>query len=306
VRTSVVIETWNAVLDGPGCLARSLDLLGAQHPAPDEVILVDGGTGCSASLREVAAARLPGATWVEASGAGYYDQKNAGARHASGHAIVFLDSDVVAGPHWLSSITDALAQGASVVTGMTRYEEGRLWRLFTLSVFGAQQVGRRRRVGSFIANNVGFRADVWRASGGFRAGGRVGACAQLSADLRAAGYEIVVEPKALCRHRLDASPRALIRLQTRFGFSAWKARRNHAGLPGSRLAHLGPASPFLLSAGWLAKDLARLPRASRVLGVPVLLVPLYAVGLAVIRLITLWAMMVALVRPSHYPRRFGW
>ena len=84
----------------------------AQRIAPDEVILVDGARAWSRELRAVAAAELPEARWVDAPGATYYEQKNAGAAAATGDAILFVDSDVTAEPGWLDVIVARLQGGA--------------------------------------------------------------------------------------------------------------------------------------------------------------------------------------------------
>lgn len=306
MRTSLVIETFNAADDGPDSLADTLACVRAQRRRPDEVLVVDGATPASPGLRRAAAASYPEARWIDAPAAGYYQQKNAGAAAATGDAIVFLDSDISVGADWLERLLATLEAGAAVVSGSTAYEEAPLSRLFTLSVFADYLIDGPGPVRLLIANNFAARADVWRACGGFPEVGRRGGCTLLAASLRRAGHDVICEPAAVARHRLDATPRHLLSLQLQFGYSAWVSRRRDPSLPGGRLAHLGPASPFLLAGGWLVKDLLRLPRAARRLGIRAAALPLYAAGLAGIRLVTLSSMLVALLRPGFFARRYGW
>jgi glycosyltransferase involved in cell wall biosynthesis len=88
---SVVVPTYNRA----PVLARCLDALAAQDPAPDEVVVVDDGS--TDGTRAVLAER----GWVRAvhqPNGGRAAAKNAGVAAARGDVVLFIDDDVMATP----------------------------------------------------------------------------------------------------------------------------------------------------------------------------------------------------------------
>jgi glycosyltransferase involved in cell wall biosynthesis len=88
---SVVVPTYNRA----PILARCLDALAAQDPAPDEVVVVDDG-----SIDDTPAV-VESHDWVKAvrqENAGRAAAKNAGVDAARGDVVLFLDDDVIATP----------------------------------------------------------------------------------------------------------------------------------------------------------------------------------------------------------------
>lgn len=88
---SVVIPSYNRA----PVLARCLDALAAQDPAPDEVVVVDDGStdGTPAVLSERAWVRS-----VRRENGGRAQAKNTGVAAARGDVVLFLDDDVIATP----------------------------------------------------------------------------------------------------------------------------------------------------------------------------------------------------------------
>jgi len=101
-------------------------------------------------------------------GATYCQQKNAGARVAGGEIVIFLDSDVIPEPGWLSSMLNAFADpGVSVVVGNTYVDSGS--DVYSKSMALTWMFPMRDPVGGlsvskwFYANNVAFRRETFLA-----------------------------------------------------------------------------------------------------------------------------------------------
>jgi hypothetical protein len=95
----------------------------------------------------------------------YYELKNAGAKETTGDVIVFLDSDVIPEPGWLSSLIEPLAnQSVGVVAGNSYLEpQGFYGKTFALAWFFPLRATEARvePARKFFANNVAFRREVF-------------------------------------------------------------------------------------------------------------------------------------------------
>jgi glycosyltransferase involved in cell wall biosynthesis len=89
---SIVVPTYNRA----PVLARCLDALRSQDPAPDEIVVVDDG-----STDETQAVLVERSEWVRAvaqENGGRAAAKNAGVAAATGDVVLFMDDDVIATP----------------------------------------------------------------------------------------------------------------------------------------------------------------------------------------------------------------
>jgi glycosyltransferase involved in cell wall biosynthesis len=113
VEYSVVIPARDAALT----LARVLDALARQEPAPAEVIVVDdGSTDDTARIAEERGARV-----ISPVGRGFAGgARNAGWEQARGEIVVFLDADVVPSPGWGEGIARALREFPGALVGCAR------------------------------------------------------------------------------------------------------------------------------------------------------------------------------------------
>lgn len=85
----------------PQSLRRCLSAVAADASRPEEVVVVDNSAGDEATR---ATAIEFGAQYVVEPVAGAARARNAGARHAGGEVIAFLDDDVVPRPGWLPAL----------------------------------------------------------------------------------------------------------------------------------------------------------------------------------------------------------
>jgi Glycosyl transferase family 2 len=95
----------------------------------------------------------------------YYELKNAGATETAGDVIVFLDSDVIPEPGWLSSLIEPFAdESIGVVAGNSYLEpQGFYGKTFALAWFFPLRATEARvePARKFFANNVAFRREVF-------------------------------------------------------------------------------------------------------------------------------------------------
>jgi hypothetical protein len=230
---SVVIEWDNVRLSELDRARRMLSTLAAEaarvHEAPDwatpeetaflsDVVLpldvlvtFDSTEFTEAELREVVDACLPaGATavalrTVPVPGGRYYALKNAGAQASSGEYIIFLDSDAVPEPGWLSGMLTAFADPDRRVVGGNTYIEptGIYGKTFALAWFFQPRLpdGPPVPVTNFLANNVGFHRGSFLPDGfDLEEGLSKGACQRLSRRLIESGTGIWRAPRAHCSH----------------------------------------------------------------------------------------------------------
>jgi rSAM/selenodomain-associated transferase 2 len=224
-RVSVVVPAWNEAERLP----RLLDALERCHPAPHEVIVVDGGSRDSTADLARRRARL-----IEAE-RGRASQQNAGAREASGEVLWFLHADCAPPPSAVEEIRGAIAQGAPGGCFQIAFlaEERTLHPLVPWIERG---INTRTRVTRRGTGDQGLfvRREVFRDVGGFPPWPLFEDVA-LAAGLSRAGHP------AVCRGPLETSPRRWLR---------HGVARTMALMWGLRLAYLAGASPESLASRW--------------------------------------------------------
>ena len=87
----------------PGQLARALESLLAQYPAPAEVIVIDNAPGDPAAAVLIAD-RFPGVRYLREPVPGLDFARNRALHAAVGDVVAFLDDDAVAGPGWCEAL----------------------------------------------------------------------------------------------------------------------------------------------------------------------------------------------------------
>jgi hypothetical protein len=119
-QVSVVIPTWNR----RDLLERALDDLGRQTRAPNEILVVDNGSGDGSAL--VAAQR--GARVLEMGwNAGFSRAVNRGVRESRHEWVAILNNDVQLESNWLERLLGAATEwGAWFATGKILRGDGRL------------------------------------------------------------------------------------------------------------------------------------------------------------------------------------
>lgn len=131
--------------------------------------------------------------------------RNIGIAAARGDIICFTDADCTPAPDWLARLTEPLNSGAAqVVGGGILFDTGNYWILCDhISWFylflAAAPPGERPHLPSL---NLGVRREVIQAAGLFdeRYGGAAGEDTEWTLRMRARGYSLNFEPRALVTH----------------------------------------------------------------------------------------------------------
>jgi len=220
-----------------------------------ELLLVDNGS--TDDTREVAAAlvaaRPARARVVVEPSPGLSAARNLGVRSARGESIAFLDDDATPAPGWLDAYERALARPGVLAAGgpidpdFAAPPPGWLDTDFLpyLSAWDRGPEPHRLAYAELPrGTNMAFRREAFERCGGFdpRLGRRdrsLRSCEEIELCLRIerAGGEVVYEPGARVRHRVETarlSPRWLLDRFAAQGFSEAIVEWKHFGLAGLR------------------------------------------------------------------------
>jgi len=250
-------------------IGRCLDGLRRQTSAPLDLIVADDGS--TDGTPDEVAARFPGVRVLRLPHRGSAAARIAAIAAARGERIAFLDADCVPDPGWV----DAARKGEGIVMGRVRSEPTFRARLVALLDFGEFLGESVLELRNFALLNVAGPAELFRSiplPDVPHSHDRLWA-----ARLAREGHRIRYEPLQSVLHapRLDAFWRRRASYARRF----IAARRADPALPGGRLLRLGPLAAPLLAGGRLWRDLGRLVRSRRALGIGPGL-PVYAAALA--------------------------
>ena len=221
-RVTLVVEWENIrVADADRCRAMLAALVGQIEAFPRELIAAgkdfeilvtfDDGSFSEAELRRFVAEAMPRVPtrvelrYLAGPGDGYYELKNLGVRCASGRFVVFLDSDVIPEPGWLSRLLASFDDPrVDVVCGNCYLETGDLVsKALALGWFFPLRETGERLVAQdwFFANNVAFRRElVARFPFETVEGSSRGSCQLLSRRLKSEGRGIFVNTAARVSH----------------------------------------------------------------------------------------------------------
>jgi glycosyltransferase involved in cell wall biosynthesis len=113
----VKVSLVTTVLNADGHVADFLESVAAQSRAPDEIVVVDGGStdGTLETLRS-----SPGITLIEEAGAGIARGRNVAIAATTHDVIAVSDADCLLEPDWLERLMVPLEAGADVAMGAYR------------------------------------------------------------------------------------------------------------------------------------------------------------------------------------------
>lgn len=152
------------VKDAVPHVGEFLASVAAQTRAPDEVIVVDGGS-TDGTLEILGSA--PGTTLIEEPGANIARGRNVAVRAAAHDAIAVSDADCVLEPTWLERLIEPLERGADVSMGTYRP----LARTFFEECAAAVSIRDPEEVreDTFLpsARSVAFRREAFERAGGY-------------------------------------------------------------------------------------------------------------------------------------------
>lgn len=278
-------------------IGRCLDALRAQVRKGVEVIVADDGS--TDATARVVAERFPEVRVLRLPHRGSAAARAAAIAEARAPRIAFLDADCVPDPGWI----DAALRGDGIVMGRVRPEPTFRARLLHLLDFGEFLDATPHDLRNFALLNVAGPADLFRRvplPDVAHSHDRL-----WSSRLVRAGHAIRYDPAQAVLHAPSLAPRALFRRHVSYARRFVAVRRIDPAFPGGRLLRLGPFAAPLLAAGRLWRDLQRLLRARRALGIGLSL-PAYAAALAAFRALDVFVFARETVRrQGSSPERQG-
>lgn len=234
---SVVVAVLNASRTLPACLDALLRL----EPAPQEIILVDNGSGDgSLDILQTFAEQHPARTIhvLQEARRGAAAARNTGIRAATAEVVAFTDADCAPDAAWLRYLTRPLADP---VVGAVAGRVLAAPASSTLELFSAlytlhlpDRPARHRRwtpwEGGFPTANLGVRRSLLERLAGFDEELKIyGEDYDLCARLYALGSEIAYVPEAWVAHHHRTTLRSMLRQTFGFGRAHPNLLRRHAG-----------------------------------------------------------------------------
>lgn len=213
------ISLISTLLNEASGLKEMLDAVDGQTRAPDEIVIVDGGStdGSLEILRTWARGR-PEIRIESRRGANISAGRNAAIRLATGDVIAVTDFGCTLEPGWLEALAVGFEQaGAGVVMGFyTPDPRSRFERIVAcLNLPDASEVDPARFMPS--SRSVAFRKTVWEEAGGYPEWLAIGEDMYFNFRVLETGARRVFAPDALVRWRLRPDLRSTLRQYFRYG-----------------------------------------------------------------------------------------
>jgi glycosyltransferase involved in cell wall biosynthesis len=270
VQLSIIVPTFNEVRRVPRCL----EALRPACAAGMEVIVADDGS--TDGTAGVVAERFPEVRLMRLEHRGSAAARAAALAEAGAPRIAFLDADCTPDPGWV----DAARAGQGIVMGRIRPEPTFRARMTALLQFGEFLGAEPLDLENFALLNVAGPAAAFRSIALPLV--RHGHDRLWSHALARSGHAIRYDPAQSVLHAPELTLRLLVNRQTSYARRFVAVRRVDHELPGGRLVRFGPVAAPIFAVGRLLRDVPRLFRARRAIGIGMSL-PAYVAGAAVLR-----------------------
>jgi glycosyltransferase involved in cell wall biosynthesis len=256
---------------------------------------------------------------VDAEDFHYWQVKNIGAEAAESEIIALIDSDALPTRTWLSSLVQAIQNGADVSVGPSLYRSRRhapdsAWMLAAAFTSWALVLARTRnddepKVGCIMAHNVGLRRDVFMRHP-FRPLKRSFCSALMYFELVRSSAKFSFQPEQKVAHSMTLRW-WLGRRHFRTGWETYIARTVDEDWPRIRaLEKMKLIEPIMLRMGLVCRDARHWFRYSRVIGLSraraIILFPLAVLASFAARGAEMAGMYAVLFAPrsTEYQARF--
>lgn len=202
------------VKDAAPFIGEFLASVAAQTRAPDEVVIVDGGStdGTLETLRAD-----PIVTAIEAPGANISRGRSTAIAAATHDVIAVTDADCVLDPHWLERLAALMEDGADVAMGFYRPIAGNLFEVCSAAVHLPEPEEIDEATFMPSSRSVAFRREIYEAAGGYPEWLPIGEDMYLDQRWRELGADM----------RLDASAVAYWRVRPTLG-DTWRQYGGYA------------------------------------------------------------------------------
>lgn len=217
---SLIVTTKNEAQ----ALSRLLDSIAAQTRAPDEIVIVDGGsTDATLHILQAQASRLP-LRVISQPGANISQGRNGAVHAAAGAIICSTDAGVRLDPRWLEEIVQPLEQqSAQVAAGFFTPDPCSVYEtaLAATTLPALSDIHPERFLPS--SRSLAFTREAWARVKGYPEW--LDYCEDLVFDfsLRDAGYRIAFAPRAVVYFRPRESLGAFFKQYYRYARGDGKA-----------------------------------------------------------------------------------
>lgn len=299
------VETGESMADDLSPTLTGLERQTYPRARIETVVVVDAKVPAR-SVDEVRR-RFPFVTFAESVATNYCAAKNAGAKAARGSVVALLDGDCEPDREWLERLVAQLRPGVAAVAGRTRYTPvSRQARTLSVTDFGYVVGDESGNASGMNINNVAFPREVLIEHPFDERIRRNGGCYLLYHQLRAAGKQVLYEPRAVAAHGVgDIRGREFLRKHFGRGYDGVGVYRldDRGLLRGTRVFRRYRAAGLLgITAHRIVSDWSWIARNRRQIGIPGAAVPFFGIVAAGIRSIELVGMLAAVVDPGRYER----
>jgi glycosyltransferase involved in cell wall biosynthesis len=214
----VRISLISTLLNEAAGLKEMLAAVDGQTRAPDEVVIVDGGsTDGSLEILQGWADGRPEIRIESRRGANISAGRNAAIRLATGDVIAVTDFGCTLDPEWLAALAAGFEGGADVVMGFYAPDpRSRFERVVAcLNLPDASEVDPDKFMPS--SRSVAFRKTVWEKAGGYPEWLAIGEDMYFNFRVLDTGARRVFAPGALVHWRLRPDLRSTLRQYFRYG-----------------------------------------------------------------------------------------
>ena len=183
-------------------LGPCLEALAAQTGVPGElevIVVDDASTDCTGEVAHAHGVRIVTLPVQQ----GPASARNAGARHARGDVLLFLDADCEAASDWCREMLRPLATTdiAGVYGTYRSWQTSRVARLAQAEFEERYaRLARRESIDFFATHSAAIRRDVLAQVGGFRTDLRGNEDVELAFRLSQAGLRLAFAPRAVVYH----------------------------------------------------------------------------------------------------------
>jgi len=187
----------STVKDTAGRVEPFLASLTAQTRAPDEVVIVDGGSSDGTAERFRADPRI---TLIEAPGTNIAAGRNVALAQATHEVIAATDADCELDPGWLAAIVAPIEAGADVAAGFYQPIASGFWQTCLAAInlpADASEVDPDRFMPS--ARSVAYRREAIDAVGGYPEWLDIGEDMWVNHRWRERGMQVAFVPDAVVR-----------------------------------------------------------------------------------------------------------
>ncbi len=248
-------------------LLHSLTTQTKPHEAIEVIVVEDGSTITAEQVVRQYSTAPFALRYLTQKNGGPSSARNTGARQAEGEWLLFLDSDTILPPEYLSAVTRAIRSTEADLWGgpdrghdtFTPIQKAISYSMTAFLTTGGIRGGQKETVDRFYPRtfNMGVRKSVFDQLGGFDTSMRYGEDLDFSMRVIESGHTSALYPDCWLYHKRRSTFAAFFSQVRHSGRARWTLRAKHPGT--LKVVHALPSLFVLGCLGSLAVGLVQLP-----------------------------------------------